>query len=219
MKYYPIYLDVKDKPCLIVGGGSVGARKAFCLVKCGAKVKIVSKAFSKAFEGDIPSEMVLETKRYEKSDLENIFLVFAATNDAQLNRRVSNDSKARNILCNIADSKSLSDFILPSVVDKGNLILTVSTSGKSPAMAKKIRRDLEKQFGKEYERFLFLMGRIREELFKKEHAPEKHHKIFNTLIEKELLTFVAKNDERTINRILEEVLGSDYTYQRLVSQE
>jgi len=219
MKYYPIYLDVKDKPCLVVGGGSVGARKALFLAKCGARVKVVSDVFAKVFDHDSFNEMALEKKPYDSHDLEGMFLVFAATDNSTLNMQISDDARKRNILCNVADSRDNSDFILPSVVDRGDLILTASTSGKSPAMAKQIRKDLEERYGEEYNRFLVLMGRIRKKLLNSEHSPESHRQIFNTLIEKDLLGLVAQNNEAQIDKMLKDVLGQGYSIKNLGLQE
>jgi precorrin-2 dehydrogenase / sirohydrochlorin ferrochelatase len=218
MKYYPIYLDIKDRVCLVVGGGAVGARKALRLVKCGAKVKVISDRFAQVFETKEYNGMVLESKAYDRCDLEGIFIVFAATDNSKMNMQIMNDAKACDTLCNIADSQDLSDFILPSVVDRGDLVLAVSTSGASPAMAKQIRQDLENQFGDEYAHFLLIMGQVRKKLLASQHAPEEHKAVFNTLIDNNLLKFVADNDEEQIDKILKDILGEGYTYKNLVSQ-
>lgn len=217
MKYYPIFLDIKGKDCLVVGGGAVGTRKAATLEKCGAKVTIISDRFSPGFDDLEKTSICLEKKKYGKEDVKGMFLVFAATNNADLNQQIKNDASRLNILCNIADAPDNSDFLLPAIVDRGDLLLAVSTSGSSPAMAKKIRKDLEDQFGPEYAQLLCLMGDIRKKLLSSGHAPDDHRKVFHTLIDKGILELIKANDETNINEVLCDVLGRKYSYQDLVS--
>jgi precorrin-2 dehydrogenase/sirohydrochlorin ferrochelatase len=217
MKYYPIFLDMKGKDCLVVGGGSVGARKAATLEKCGANVTVVSDRFSDRFDELRNSSICLEKKAYEKKDVKGMFLVFAATNDAGLNQQIKADASGLNILCNVADAPGKSDFLVPSTVDRGDLILAVSTSGSSPAMARRIRQDLENQFGPAYAVLLKLMKNIRTRLVSSGHAPADHKQVFYRLIDKGILELIEAKDDITINRILSDVLGKDYVYQNLVS--
>ncbi|MCD4718723.1 MAG: bifunctional precorrin-2 dehydrogenase/sirohydrochlorin ferrochelatase [Desulfobacula sp.] len=217
MKYYPIFLELKGKDCLVVGGGSVGARKAATLEKCGANVKVISDRFSPRFDDLKKTTICLEKKEYEKQDVKGMFLVFAATNNADLNQQIKNDASMLNILCNVADAPDNSDFLLPSIVDRGDLIVAVSTSGSSPAMAKKIRQDLENYFGPEYAQLLGLMGNIRKKLLSSGQASNENKAIFHTLIEKGILELIKANDEININAVLCDVLGRKYSYQDLVS--
>lgn len=216
MKYYPVFLDVKGKNCLVVGGGTVGARKVATLEKCGATVTMISDCFSPACD-DVKKTSICIEKKYERKDVNGMFLVFAATHDADVNQQIKADASRLNILCNVADAPDNSDFLLPSIVDRGDLILAISTSGSSPAMAKKIRQDLESRFGPEYAQLLVLMGTIRKKLLSSGHAPDKHKEILHTLIEKGMLELIEANDEIKINAVLCDVLGKEYTYEDLVS--
>jgi precorrin-2 dehydrogenase/sirohydrochlorin ferrochelatase len=217
MKYYPIFLDVKDRDCLVVGGGDVGTRKAMGLFRSGAGVRVISKAFSETLEG--VSGIRLACKPYETSDLDNTFLVFAATSSRDLNSRIQEDAKQKNILCNIADAPDRSDFILPSVVERGDLVCAVSTSGSSPALAKKIRKDLMQMFGPEYGAFLLLMGNIRRKMLEVGHNPASHKKIFSAMVETDLPALIAAKDETRIDAVLVELLGPGVDYKSLVPQE
>lgn len=217
MKYYPIFLDVKGRDCLVVGGGCVGARKAHTLEKCGAKVTVISETISSVLADLKTPDICIEKKRYEKKDIKGRFLVFAATNDADLNQQIKEDASGSNILCNVADATDRSDFILPSIVDRGDLTVAVSTSGSSPAMARKIREELEDYFGPEYDKFLCLMGNVRKKLLAEGHAPDDHKKIFHTLINKGMLELIKANDDTRINAVLEDVLGKNDAYKNLVS--
>jgi len=216
MKYYPVFLDIKDKDCLVIGGGAVGVRKALTLEKCGARVKVVSDRFSAPLEGLRKSSVCLEEKKYDKEDLKGMFLVFAATNNADLNQEIKKEASRLHIVCNVADDPDSSDFILPSTVERGDLIVAVSTSGSSPAMAKKIRQELEIYFGPEYEEFLLLMGNIRKQLLLSGHAPDEHKKIFHALIERGGLKLIREKNEIKINKVLSDILGGNYSYQDLV---
>ena len=219
MKYYPVYLDLKDRECIVVGGGEVGARKALGLERCGARVRVISRDFSEKFNlGDRPT-LKLENRPYEEKDLENAFLVFAATDNGALNRQIREDARKAGALCCLADAPELGDFILPAVMEQGDLVCAVSTSGTSPALAKKIKKELAGMFGPEYGIFLALMGNIRKRLLEAGHDPDRHRKVFTTLVEKDLPDLIAAGDKETIDSILKDLLGREYDYQSLVSQE
>ncbi len=216
MKYYPIFLDMHGRDCLVVGAGPVGVRKAVTLEKCGASVKLISDAFSARFDELQKTSICFVKKRYEKKDVKGMFFVFAATNNADLNRQIKDDASLLNILCNVADAPDNSDFLLPSIVERGDLIVAVSTSGSSPAMAKRIKQDLENHLGPEYAQFLRLMGNIRKRLLSSGGAPDDHKAIFHALIEKGVLALIQANDDIKINAVLWDVLGKEYTYEDLV---
>jgi len=217
MKYYPVNLDIKNRACLVIGGGGVGTRKVKTLVDCGAVVTVVSPEVSGPLEKMAAAGLIaLEKRAYHTSDLTGKFLVIGATDDEALNRRIHADAEDLNTLCNIADRPEICNFILPAIVHRGDLVLAVSTSGKSPAYAKKMRKDLEKQFGEEYEPFLCLMGAIRERLLKEEHAPEAHKPLFEKLINAGLLDLIKADRTGQIDALLREVLGKGYQYHKLL---
>ncbi|MGI9569394.1 MAG: precorrin-2 dehydrogenase/sirohydrochlorin ferrochelatase family protein, partial [Desulfobulbia bacterium] len=149
MKYYPIHLDIKNRKCLIVGGGAVGTRKVNTLLKCGAHITVVSPDPTPQLTRLASEKSVtLKMRAYRSDDLTGMFLVIGATDDEALNRQISEDAERSHILCNIADRPEICNFILPSIVRRGNLVITISTSGKSPALAKHLRQELETQFGR-----------------------------------------------------------------------
>jgi precorrin-2 dehydrogenase/sirohydrochlorin ferrochelatase len=146
-------------------------------------------------------------------------LVIGATDDEDLNRRVSADAEQLNILCNIADRPEKCSFILPAVIQRGDLVITVSTSGKSPALAKKLRQALELQLGEEYAVLLDLLGGIRKRLLAREHAPEAHKSIFETIIHSDILTWIRDGRMQDVNDLLKEVLGEDWRAEELLAKE
>lgn len=217
MRYYPVQLDIRGRACLVVGGGAVGTRKVNTLVGCGARVTVVSPEASDTLaKMAAQGRIVIRGRDYVSKDLEGMFLVIGATDDEALNRRIHADAEARRVLCNIADRPESCNFILPSILKRGDLLITVSTSGKSPAFAKKLRHRLEVQFGEEYGTFLELMGAIRERLLDRQHAPEAHKHLFEALIESNLLELISTGRRAEINALLERVLGQGFRVEELV---
>jgi precorrin-2 dehydrogenase/sirohydrochlorin ferrochelatase len=217
MKYYPIHLDIKNRNCLIVGGGAVGTRKVNTLLECGAHVTVVSPDptphLAQLASG---GSITLKKRTYRSDDLTDMFLVIGATDDEILNRQVSEDAERAQILCNIADRPEVCNFILPSIVRRGDLVITISTSGKSPALAKHLRQKLETQFGREYADFLILMGAIRQKLLSKAHEPEAHKALFNQLIDSDLIQLMQAGKTEEINSLLYKILGKGYKIEMLL---
>ena len=208
MKYYPVHLDIQNRNCLVVGGGGVGTRKVKTLLDCGARVTVVSPEVSPQLQDLATSgDIILKERSYQSDDLRNMFLVIGATDDEKLNKQLSSDADRLNTLCNIADRPEVCNFILPSIVHRDDLVITVSTSGQSPAMAKKLRKALENQFGKEYGILLRLMGAIRKRLLQQAHAPEVHKPLFEQLINSELIVMIQEGEVEKIDSLLLEVLG------------
>ena len=166
--YYPIFLRLQGKNCVVIGGGNVALRKVKGLLACGAKVTLISPT-------PHPEIVKLSKKRaihliqrdYEKEDLEDAAIVFACTDVKKVNRKVAEDAKKAGILVNVADDPRSSGFIIPSFFRRGNLTIAVSTAGASPALARIIRTNLEKSFGKEYALLLSIVGEIRSAMKKK----------------------------------------------------
>jgi precorrin-2 dehydrogenase/sirohydrochlorin ferrochelatase len=158
----------------------------------------------------------LEQRSYRSNDLDGMFLVIGATNDEKLNRRISSDAEQLNTLCNIADRPEVCNFILPSIVQRDDLVIAISTSGKSPALAKKLRKTLETQFGEEYGVLLKLMGAIRKKLLQQAHEPEVHKPLFEQLINGDLIGMIQTNKTEDINALLFDILGEGYTFEELM---
>jgi precorrin-2 dehydrogenase/sirohydrochlorin ferrochelatase len=218
MKYYPIFLDIKDRDCLVIGGGSVGTRKVKRLLECGAKVTVVSiDVTEKLKELSDCGVIQLEKRDFQTADLDDRFLVIGATDNQEMNFKIHAEAEQRGLLCNIADHPNACNFILPSIVNRGDLIIAISTSGKSPAFAKRLRKHLEKEFGDEYAEFLNLMGAIRQKLLSQDHEPEAHKHLFEQLIERNLVEMLKDGDTENINLLLLDVLGEGYKLESLIS--
>ncbi len=216
MRYYPIFLKVQNRFCLVVGGGEVGARKVKSLLSSGASVGVVSPEVVPWLEEKMQEGMVdLVGSHYEEHQLQGCFLVIAATDDVELNSRIAQDAEKRGLLCNVVDYPQQGNFILPSLVQRGALTVAISTSGKSPALARQLRQDLEQCFGMEYGDFLEIMGAVRSRLLKESQDSQANKEKFNQLVKSELLELVRLRDFDGVDRILQTILGSDYSLKDL----
>lgn len=163
--YYPICLEVTQRPCIVIGGGAVAARKVASLLECGARVTVVSPRLRPELEElNRQKKIGVERRSYRPGDLEGAFLAMVATNDPQVSGAVAREGKERGVLVNAADDPAHCDFILPAVVRRGDLLIAVTTGGQSPALARKVREELERIFPPEYATLLHLAHEIREEL-------------------------------------------------------
>ncbi|MCG2830966.1 MAG: bifunctional precorrin-2 dehydrogenase/sirohydrochlorin ferrochelatase [Desulfobacteraceae bacterium] len=198
----------------------MGARKVMTLLECGAIVTVVSPDVAEELLELAEKKMIeLKKRPYKPSDIDGIFLVIGATDNEKLNWQINKDAERQNKLCNIADRPEACNFILPSIVNRGNLVIAISTSGKSPAFAKKMRQDLEKEFGEEYDEFLQLMGAIRKKALSEKHEPEAHKQLFEQLINRGLIDMIRDHDEERINSLLLEIFGEGYRFEELMKAD
>ena len=217
MMYYPISVTIEDRPCLVVGGGDVGTRKARGLITCKAQVTVVSPEGTEGLiELAADGRLQWHRRRYQEPDVSGMFLVFGATDDDSLNRQVAEDAGKHGALCNVADRPDLCDFILPSVIRQGDLSVAISTAGKSPALAKHLRQELSSLFGPEYATLLCLMGGIRARLLK-DHDPAAHRQIFHTLLERGILDCLRTDDIAAIDGLMLDTIGPGYHFDELMN--
>lgn len=218
MRYYPALLDLKNRRCLVVGGGRVGTRKVKTLLACGAHVRVITlKATDELIELARSAKIELHRRAFEEEDFSRVFLVIGATDNQKLNRRIHQIAEERGCLCNIADQPKLCNFVLPSFFTQGDLTIAISTAGRSPAFAKHLRKQMQNQFGPEYARLLELMGAIRDRLLSTEHAPEVHKPLFEQLIADGLLELIKERREAEIDLLLARVLGPEYSFAQLMT--
>jgi len=216
MEYYPVNLDIKGKNCLVVGGGTVGTRKIKTLLSCHARVTTISPLFTDdILKLDNPN-LTIHKRDYSSSDIEGMFIVICATDNSQLNLKIADDAKQKNILCNIIDNPSGCNFTLPSVIERGDLMVTVSTGGKSPLFAKKLKGELLEKFGPEYGDLLKVMGKIREKIVTESNNPEGNKELFERIIEGGLLEMIKNRRVGDIDKLLLEILGKGYIFKDLL---
>jgi siroheme synthase-like protein len=166
--YYPIFLNIKGKRCVVVGGGQVALRKVKMLLDGRANVFVISpNPHPEIIRLSKRKAIHLIQRDYKAGDLKNAAITHACTNVKVVNRKVAEEAKKAGVLVNVGDDPERSNFITPSFFKRGNLTVAVSTAGVSPAFAKKIRAKLEKRFGQEYASLLSLIGEIRSTLKEK----------------------------------------------------
>ena len=186
---YPLIADIKNRPVLVVGAGNVGVRKINTLLDAGAALTVISTDCPESIRSLSETHKVKLIERdYQEGDCRGFFLVIGATNDRSTNELISKECEENGILVNIVDVPELCSFYVPSIVDRGALKIAITTSGKSPAFARELRKELEQHFGPEYESFIERIGEMRdiiklqypddhetrlraiEEMFKKEYS-------------------------------------------------
>jgi len=197
-------MNLNGRDCVAVGGGEVAARKVEMLINCGANVTVVAPELEKSLRELVSSKKVKHIKaQYQKNHINGACLVIASTDDTKVNRAVYDDASAAGIPVNVVDVPELCSFIVPAVVERGDLILAVSTSGKSPAMAKRIRKELQKQFGDEYAVMLALMGEVRRLLMEREPDLDKRMRILTDIANSDLMDRLKAGEQVKAEALLE----------------
>lgn len=216
MRYFPVFLDLKRRLCVVVGGGKVAERKIRSLLKAGARVKVVSPQLTPSLSRLKEKGKVTHIPRsYRGRALDGAFLAIAATDDRTTNERVFRDGNKKGILINIVDDPSHCNFIVPSVVKKGDLLIAISTSGKSPALARILRRKLEKEIGSNYPFMLKFLSAVRKKLFSRRLGQRENQKIFRRLLQEDLFPLIKEKKGRELDRYTKSSLGTGFSLKEL----
>lgn len=191
MAHYVVSLDLSDKLCLVIGGGNVAERKVHSLLESDALVRVVGPKLTPGLRDMVESGRILYRQgQYRPADLNNIFLVISATDNKEVNRQVAEDCATRNLLVNIVDDPVKCNFFVPAVVKRGALSIAVSTGGKSPLLARKIREELETTYGLEYGEFLDLIADIRKDVINNISDKKKKKEILENMVCDEVLDYL-----------------------------
>lgn len=218
MNLYPVNLKIENRICLIVGGGEVGVRKIGPLVSCGARVVVVSPDAVPQIAEMAESGIILWHRRaYHRGDMDGALLVFAATDNREVQHQVAEEAAEKNILVNSADDSRSCSFQVPARVRRGNFLLTVSTGGGSPALAAKLRRELADEYGSEYQLFVELLGRIRERIVDDGKTQASHKAVFENLLQLDILARIRQRDWTTLRHELSGILPGDMDIADLIA--
>ena len=199
--YYPVFLDITGKKCLVVGGGKVAERKVAMLLQFKARVVVVGPVMTKMLlkfgeEGKIAYFQRTCTAK----DLDNTALVFACTDNNAVNSRIKKEAARKNIPVNVVDSPDICDFIVPSIIKKGDLTIAISTSGELPLLSKKLRQKIEEVVTDDYLEYLHIMGEFRKYLIRTVKEARKRSMIMQNIgkmdIQEVIETGLAKIKER-----------------------
>lgn len=179
---FPAFLKLRGRRCLVVGAGRVAEEKIEGLLHAGADVVVVGPSATPRVQAlGRARKIEWRQRRFESSDFEGAFLVVAATSSPALHDRIYQDAKLRGILCNVVDDPPNCDFYYGAVVRRGALQIAISTAGKSPALAQRLKKLLEEQFGPEYKRWLAHLGAEREKLFAQPADPTRRKQLLHEL--------------------------------------
>ena len=195
MDLYPINLNIANRLCLVIGGGDVAVRKIKELSSCGARVVVVSPEVLPAVERMAEKkEIEWLAREYLPGDAEDAFLVFAATDNRAVQEEIAAEAEERNILFNSVDDPEVSSFHVPARVRRGNFLLTISTGGGSPALAAKLRKHLDAEYGSEYQQFVDLLAAIRKQIVADGKGSASHKILFEKLLQLNILTQIREQD-------------------------
>ena len=186
---FPMFLKLEGRNCLVLGAGSVGEQKVRSLLDCGAQIRVIAPFASESVQEWAKNGSLTWLQRsFEFSDLEGVFLVVAATSDVEVNHAIYREARAREILCNAVDDPPHCDFYYPAIVRRGQLQIAISTAGLSPALAQRIRKQLEEEFPPAYASWLEQLGSRREALFAAGGDPEERRQLLHRLATREAFT-------------------------------
>jgi precorrin-2 dehydrogenase/sirohydrochlorin ferrochelatase len=210
---YPVFLNMRGRLCVIIGGGAVGLRKARSLLAAGARVRLVAPLAPPS--EDLPAKLEIVGREYRAGDLQGAFLAFAATADRAVNAAVVDEGRQRGVPVNVADVPDEGDFFLPARFSRGDLSVAVATGGKSPAFAVMARNYLKTVMGDDWAVFLDIAAAIRRKAQGKNYAGEVVEAALESLREKDLPGLIRCGRSRDIDVTLVEVLGSGWTLAEL----
>jgi len=206
---FPIFLSLSGKECLVVGGGQVAERKIADLLECEANINVISPTAGDLIRLWSNQGLInWQAREIEENDLDNIFLAFVATNNMHTNQMVVNWCRERGILVNAVDDPPNCDFYVPAVVRRNSLVVAISTEGKSPMFARKLREQLEQLIGEEYGEFVDFLGVQREYIKQAVTDIEERKKIFAALADSDILDLLKAGERERAKERMEQCMSS-----------
>ena len=219
MPYYPIFLDLNNQKVIVVGGGEVAERKIKNLLTYSCQIYITSPHLTPHLK-QLVAKKKIHHIHYETlgTFMDDAFIVIAATDDPEVNTQIASQAKEHGMLVNAVDRPEDCNFIMPSIVRRGDLQIAISTAGKSPALAKKIRKEMQSMFGPEYGSLVELLGLLRIKLISQGNPPSKNKAIFQKLVDSNLLELIKRGNWNGVRTTLTSILGEDFPTEHIVKQ-
>jgi precorrin-2 dehydrogenase/sirohydrochlorin ferrochelatase len=199
--FYPLFLDLQGRPVLVVGGGTVAERKVESLLAAGALVNLVAPEVTPSLAR---LTIGIQRRKFLESDLDGMTLVISATGDRVAQEQIAAAARTRNIPINTVDQPELCDFIVPAIVRRGDVVLAISTSGRSPALAAALRAKLESVITEDVARAVRILGEVRNEVHSRFEDQDRRKQIFEGIVASGILDWIGECDDRTA---LERVRG------------
>jgi precorrin-2 dehydrogenase len=209
--YYPVYIQLHEQPCVVIGGGKIAEGKVEGLLAADARVTVVSPDLTpQLHELAKQGRIKYISRTYQLGDLTGAFLVISATDQTETNHQVWAEASANRQLVNVVDDTPHCNFIAPAILRKGDLTIAISTAGKAPALAVRLKEQFQKELGPEYERFLELAGQLREPLA--HHIPdfETRKSLWYELVDSDVLDLLARGEELMAKQRISEVVGFQF---------
>ena len=209
-QYYPLFVRLRGKKVVVVGGGKVAERKARDLEAAGAEVTVVSPGLTPGLKSMVREGKAIHIKEgFSPGHLAGAWLVVAATDDPRTQEAVFTEATSRRIFCNVVDQPELCSFIVPASVRRGELCIAVSTSGNSPALARKIRIGLERSFGPAYSTYVSLIGGLRRLVLDRVPPGAERTRLLTRLADEQVITWVEEGRTDKIEAWVESIAGTD----------
>jgi precorrin-2 dehydrogenase len=209
--YYPVYIELRDQPCVVIGGGKIAEGKVEGLLAVQANVTVIAPELTSHLQQLVEQKQITYlARKYQPDDLAGAFMVICATDQAEINHQVWQEASSNHQLVNVVDDTPRCNFIAPSILRKGDLTIAISTSGKAPALAVRLKERLQRELGPEYERFLELAGELREPLA--QHIPdfETRKALWYQLVDSEILNALAVGNISSAREIISRIVGFDF---------
>ncbi len=207
MNFFPINLNIRNKLCVIIGGGAVGERKAFDLLDFDAKIRIVSLNFTDKILKHRDKFEIIEAS-YHKKYIEDAVLVFACTDSKELNMQIYKDAKKIGALVNVVNLPDFCDFTVPAVIKRGKIKIAISTDGVSPALSRILKEKISSIIGDEYKILADIMGKIREKQLKLNYDSKENREKFYRFLNEDILSILKDPDYRKkVNEITKKIFG------------
>lgn len=193
--YYPVYLNLNGKHCVIIGGGNESAKKLEHLLNCGARITIISPKISPDIRQRVEkNEVAWKARPYRRGDIKNAYIAIAATNQMSVNQAVAEEAKLEKTILNVVDVTDLCDFIAPAIIKRGDVIVAISTGGASPALARRLREEISQCTALEYADLAKILRTARSEVKKRKTkvCPDR----WQECIDRQLLTMVQNGQSK-----------------------
>jgi len=196
--FYPVFLDLRGRDVLVVGGGPVAERKVETLLAAEARVTVVAPEISSGLRVlESGANVRIRTRSFETGDLEGVFLVVSATDSPVVQQEVAQQARKRRIPVNTVDTPDLCDFIVPAIAQKGDITVAVSTGGKSPVLAAELRNRLARDLTEGAARSVRLLGEVREEVHARIPDPGRRKEAFQAVVNSGILEWIEESDDAT----------------------
>jgi precorrin-2 dehydrogenase/sirohydrochlorin ferrochelatase len=208
MDYYPIYLNLQGRRCVVIGGGKVAEGKVHGLLAAGGRVWVISPSLTPALDELARQLRISHVERtFQPGDLAEAFLAISATDDPAVNEQVWQEASAGNVLVNVVDDTPHCNFIAPAILRQGDLAVAISTGGKAPALAVRLREQIERLVGPEHARFLELAGSLRERLAKQRPDFGERRALWYQLVDSDVIDLLRRGEEAEARQRMAEIMG------------